>query len=569
LKKAVLIAIAIWGVLLLLGGVSVGVAAWQAKGAADLLKSGAVSTSDVYTAARKVAWMHRLLVAANVNPSVQTLRLMPGISWIPETLSVSSRFVTEANSVLQNGGVEILASALSGKLTPSPGAIEVSQSELISSNAQKMKVPFTKLRSAVVAFENVKVPGVSKQRMKDDLLRANDYLDLAESALVAMQNLPQLIGSETSMRYFVGITNEAELRGIQGIIGQYAIIEINNGKISVSRSGSNLDLVHPPTLPAELIGEYSETYGDMNTEWQNMNLSTFLDPAALQITNAWKLQTGESLDGVVLIDTVALAKWALPKVGSVESAQGRVLSTWEDLADYLSNGIYFDFPSIQIAQKNNQTVRKEFQSEIAEKLITAITSTNLEPEKLIRNLAKPMLEGRVVAWLNNDLGSEFNRTILARSSESFPTDVVVGFNNLAGNKMDFYLRAKASDQVECVGSQVWHDVKVDLSSQSEKIEGYPVYVKRRMDLSEDDPQVVGSYLDISVVVPASSTDFEVSINKNQSAYDLYQLSSGRTTIRLQSEVNVGESSSISVRFRSAGRCDAYRIRLAPLRYSGE
>lgn len=552
-----------------MGGVSVGVAAWQGKGAADLLMSGTVSTIDVQRAARKVTWMHRLLVAADVNPSVQTLRWVPGISWIPETLSVSSRFVTEANSVLQNGGVEILSSALSGELTPNPGAIEVSQSELVSGYAQKMKVPFTKLRSAVVAFENAKVPGVSKQRMRDDLLRANDYLDLAESALAAMQKLPQLVGSETSMRYFVGITNEAELRGVQGIIGQYAVVEMDNGKISVSRSGSNLDLVHPPTLPAELLGEYSETYGDTNTEWQNMNLSPFLDPAALQITNAWKLQTGESLDGVVLIDTVALAKWALPKVGSVESAQGKVLSTWEDLADYLSNGIYYDFPSIQVAGKDNQTARKKFQSEISEKLITAITSTNLEPEKLIRNLVKPMLEGRVVAWLNNDLGSEFNRTILARSSESFPNDVVVAFNNLAGNKMDFYLRAKASDQVGCLGSQVWHVVKVDLSSQSDNFEEYPLYVRRRLDLSENDPQVVGSYLDVSIVVPAGSSDFEASIDENQVVFYTYPQAKGRTTIRLQGEFNVGESASISVRFRSVGRCDAYRIRLAPLTYGGE
>jgi hypothetical protein len=140
---------------------------------------------------------------------------------------------------------------------------------------------------------------------------------------------------------------------------------------------------------------------------------------------------------------------------------------------------------------------------------------------------------------------------------------------LAGNKMDFYLRAKASDQVECVGSQVWHVVKVDLSSQSEKIEEYPLYVRRRLDLSENDPQVVGSYLDVSIVVPAGSSDFEVSIDENQAGYGSYPLAKGRTTIRLQSEVNVGESANISVRFRSAGRCDAYRIRLAPLRYSGE
>jgi hypothetical protein len=293
-----------------------------------------------------------------------------------------------------------------------------------------------------------------------------------------------------------------------------------------------------------------------------VNLSPFLDPAALQITNAWKLQTGESLDGVILLDTVALAKWAIPKVGTIESAQGRVLATWEALADYLSNGVYFEFPTDQIA-------RKQFQSELAGKLIAAITGSSIEPQQLFRSLAKPMTDGRVVAWLNGELGSEFNRTMLARSSESFSTDVVVGFNNLTGNKMDFYLRATTSDQVECVGSQVWHEVRVGLSSQSEKIEGYPEYLTRRLDLSENEPQVVGSYLDVSVVVPAGSADFEVSVDEDQAPYDLHGLTSGRTTVRLQSEVNVGESSSLSVRFRSEGRCDAYRIRMPPLRYDGE
>ena len=562
MKKWFLYAISVWGGLLLLGGICAGVGALQLRSASNTIRNDNLSVNDAQTFSREIAVSNALLKSARYNPSIQILRVVPGVSWAPKALSVGSRAVSEVHSLLENGGNAIAKIALSGELTPQPGAIDVDAALVIAQNAQLFEDQLTKIRSAIVEFGELSIPGIDDSRIDTAVKKATDYLEVANSAVAAMKQMPRLIGSETPVRYFVGITNEAELRGIQGIIGEYATIEIDKGKISVSRTGSNTELVNPDVLPPELIGEYSQTYGETNTEWQNMNLSPFLDPAALQITNAWKLQTGESLDGVILLDTIALAKWAIPKVGAIESAQGRVLETWEALADYLSNGVYFEFPTDQIA-------RKQFQSELAGKLIAAITGSSLEPQQVLRSLAKPMIEGRVVAWLNNELGSEFNRTILARSSESYLTDVVVGFNNWTGNKMDFYLRAATSDEVECVGSQVWHVVKVNLNSPSQKIEGYPEYLTRRLDLSEDDLQVVGSYLDVSIVVPAGSSDFEVSIDENQVVYDTHALENGRITVRFQSEVNVGESASIAVRFRSDNRCDAYRIRMSPLRYGDE
>ena len=534
---------------MLLGGVCAAAGVWQLRSAVDTLRRDDLTPSDGQRFESEIARSNVLFKSARYNPGVQILRVFPGISWAPQALIVGSRVVSEVHSILENGGVEILTTALSGELTPEAGTIDVKAAVGIAENAQRIGDRVLRLRSAIADLDGLQVPGAADSRIDSAVAKATGYLELAESAVAAMKQLPQLIGSETPVRYFVGITNEAELRGIQGIIGEYAIVEIDKGKISVSRTGSNTDLVDPDALPPELVGEYSEIHGNTNTEWQNMNLSPFFEPAALQITSAWNLQTGESLDGVVLLDTVALAKWAIPKVGSVQSAQGRVLTTWEALADYLSNGIYFEFPTDQFA-------RKSFQSELAGQLIASITGSSLDIRQTIQSLAKPMAEGRLVAWLNGAISGEFNSTKLARSTSSFPDDFFVGFNNLTGNKMDFYLGVEAS-------APSCDSVELRFSSSAKLNIDYPDYLTRRLD--SDAQSSVGSYLEVNVVLPSGNSVNKVMELGEDVAFDVYPISGNRTLVRTWIEVLATKVRDITVGFISpSGRCSG-RIHVSPLR----
>jgi hypothetical protein len=551
LKKKVLYAFAIWCGLLVFGAMCVGAGVWKLRSAADTIRNNNLTEVDAQDFAGDIAWSNRLLKFAKFNPGVQMLRVVPGVSWAPQAVSAGSNVVAGVHSLLENGGAEILNVALSGELTPEPGTIDAKAAVGVAENALQMGDRVLRLRSAVADIGGLHVPGVDDSRIDDAVAKATDYLDLAESAVVAMKQLPKLVGSDAPVRYFVGITNEAELRGIQGIIGEYAIVVIDNGKISVSRTGSNTELVNPKSLPPELVGEYSAVFGETNTEWQNVNLSPFLDPAAAQITYAWKLQTGESLDGVVLLDTVALAKWAIPKVGSVQSAQGRVLETWEALADYLSNGVYFEFPT-------NQDARKQFQSELAGQLIEAITGSSLEPQQLIRSLAKPMTDGRVVAWLNGEVGSEFNETVLARSSNSFPDDVVIGYNNLTGNKMDFYLNVDA-------GGSTCRAVELRFTSTADPNVRYPDYLARRLDADEE--ALIGSYLAVNAVFPQGVEVVAVEEAGEPVSFDRYAIDGTRTFVRTWVEVPVGRMRDITYIVDSSRDYCYAGIRVPPLRHT--
>ena len=533
------------------GAITVGAGVLKLRSAADTIRNNKLTEVDAQDFASDIAWSNVLLKFAKFNPGVQMLRVVPGVTWAPQAVSAGSNVVSEVHSLLENGGAKILATALSGELTPEPGTIDVTAAVEVAENAQQIGDRVLRLRSAVADLGGLHVPGVSDSRIDDAVAKVTSYLELAESAVVAMKQLPQLIGSETPVRYFVGITNEAELRGIQGIIGEYAIVEIDTGKISVSRTGSNTELVNPKSLPAELVGEYSAIFGESNAEWQNMNLSPFLDPAALQITSAWKLQTGEQLDGVVLLDTVALAKWAIPKVGSVQSAQGRVLETWEALADYLSNGVYFEFPT-------DQEARKQFQSELAGQLIEAITGSSLEPQQLIRSLAKPMTDGRVVAWLNGEVGSEFNKTVLARSAKSFSDDVVIGYNNLTGNKMDFYLQVDA-------GESTCRAVELKFTSTADPQVRYPEYLTRRLDV--DDEALIGSYFEVNAVFPQGISVVSVEEAGEPVSFDQYAVDSTRTFVRTWVEVPVGGMRDITYIVNSIEDNCYTGIRVPPLRHT--
>ena len=177
---------------------------------------------------------------------------------------------------------------------------------------------------------------------------------------------------------------------------------------------------------------------------------------------------------------------------------------------------------------------------------------------MVKSLAKPMIDGRVVVWLNGEAGVEFNKTLLAHSMTWSQDDVVVGFNNWTGNKMDFYLRAE-------VGWRACGTFILTLRSTADSEVAYPDYLARRLDYDDEYETLVGSLLDMNVVFPKGVKVLSVLTDGEMAAIDTYPISGNRTVVRNRTEIFVGSQTELVFSVDSDKECYSAAIRVAPLR----
>ena len=196
------------------------------------------------------------------------------------------------------------------------------------------------------------------------------------------------------------------------------------------------------------------------------------------------------------MDTVALAELVSSTGGSITTQAGDRLQSPEEISNYLSNGIYFEFPEDNIA-------RKEFQSQLEDGLIQHVLEQAFDVERVARSMFVHFGNGRVHLWFRDPRRQEaISETFIAGSSTSMRNGTIwVGANNFTGNKMDFYVQPAVTVRT-CAGLT---RVTIALANTATKSASYPDYVTRRLDLNGDQGRL-GAVLGLTVVV---KSDFGV------------------------------------------------------------
>lgn len=276
------------------------------------------------------------------------------------------------------------------------------------------------------------IPAVS-----DAVGRLRTASDRAASLLsglsAAARVLPAMLGTEGERRYLLLVQNNAELRSDGGIPGAVAVVTADHGALALETQSAAFGFPRP-VLPLS-AGEQG-LYGDnLGRYLQNVTMTPDFARSGLLAQTMWRDRTGETVDGVIAVDPVALSA-VLAVTGPVRLPDGTVLDR-SDAVSTLLSGTYERFadPAAQDA----------FFAGAARAVFDRVVSGRASPTALARAVGDAATQGRILVWSAHP---EEQRVVAAAGvadllprAEPSRTELGVYLVDNTEAKMDYYLRS--------------------------------------------------------------------------------------------------------------------------------
>jgi hypothetical protein len=378
-----------------------------------------------------------------------------------------------------------------------------------------------------------------------DLIRG--YVDAAARVTDV---LPSMLGRDRPQTYFIGLQNEAELRGTGGLPGAFAIARAYHGTLRFLRFESDNALLPPGKnhlIPTGLsFGRgYESAYGP------SLPTSTFVDsnvspnfPYAARIWQAmWRITSGQQVDGVLALDPTVLS-YFLNATGPAR----------------LRNGTTIDAGNVvplterdEYAMFSDNFKRKQFVVSILKAASLKLTSGAGSALAILHAASRAGNEQRLLAWSSDPriekvLEASHFAGAIPRDNRPFSALIV---NNAAAGKLDFYLTRSVTYERTGCGST--RDVLVTIKlSNNAPASGLPSYVVSRLDRPPpgakpgDNHALVDLYAPPGAELQSVTLDGQLSVASVE--YDV-----GHPIFRFDLELPRGTTRTIAVHLReSAG-----------------
>jgi hypothetical protein len=407
-------------------------------------------------------------------------------------------------------------------------------------------------RSAAIDTEDT-IPqiGVAIDQVVGLVGSAKSAIDGLETAASL---LPSMLGGSGSRSYLLLSLNNAELRATGGLPGAIAVV-LSLGRLSTATALGEFDEPVLELTPSEkiLFGDQLGTYMHDVTYTPNFARTGELAQAM------WFERTGETVDGVMSVDPVALS-YILAATGPVEAGSGITLST-ENAVDVLLSGVYKTFAT--------PAEQDSFFAGATGKIFGAVTAGQADSSVLFSSLGRAAEEDRLNLWSSDDAEqSKIESTGLAgavpRSTEQ-STAFGVYFNDATGAKMDYYL----SSAIGIASGVCRNDrrpsfdvvIKLESRAPSDAALTLPEYVTGAGMYGVAPGNIATS---IFVYAPAGSVPYSVSIDGQEHAFVAAEEES-HSVAGVTVELTPGQQSEVSMKFvGSAGASDAVLLQHTPL-----
>ena len=294
---------------------------------------------------------------------------------------------------------------------------------------------------------------------------------LVQKTDLGVRIAPAMLGATRPMRYFVMLQQLGESRGTGGLIGGFAVLRADHGRLTVEAEGTDKDLRNGPVPPSsDIPKDFVESYRYSGTFdiWQNVNLSPDLPTVAKVIRDRWRHQTGRVIDGVIATDGTSLADLLQGQPPLV--LPGRTVPISE-LEHYLAIDQYAD-----IADPN---LRKDKLTIVAHDALQELVGGGGASDDLLKGAGSAIRSGHLhVASLDSSLGRSLQRLgIDGGLPEGTAPIAYAVVNNGAGSKLDYFLNRSVTYEIgDCQGGRRNTTIKLTLTNQATQSDTLPAYV---------------------------------------------------------------------------------------------
>lgn len=402
---------------------------------------------------------------------------------------------------------------------------------------------------------------------------------LLGNTAIAAKLAPSMLGADGPRTYLMVFQTPAEARGTGGLLGGYGFLRFDNGVPIVDTIGSNTDLapecaeyhstkpgclieIPGPVAEVDLGPEFNKVYGWTKpfSDYRNSNQSPHFPYAAQIWTSMLEEKSGAKIDGVIALDPIVLS-YVLGAVGPVTLADSEVI-TADNVVELTMSTAYVRF-------SDDNRARKRYLQDIATAVVKKVmTATTQSPRQLIDALGRAAGERRISVWsaspADQKLLEETPLAHIVPDDEAPYAQVVI--NNLAGNKMDYYLERQIEYAADGCGGDMRNSTVTVRLTNTATDRPLPDYVAGLDGLGEEIPlkaprgTMVSS---VRVLTTKGAKLLGVSSNGERTSA-ITHLENGHPSFEVQVAIPPGQSGELIFRLSEPTAPGAGRVSVQPL-----
>ena len=370
------------------------------------------------------------------------------------------------------------------QLTVQSGVIDVEALALLAKPLGDLQSTVDGLAAALDDSSSPWLLGQFQARLAKATTLAREISRQAETSATAAQQGPALLGIDGPRRYFMAFTSSAEARGQTGLMGNWAEITIDNGRIKLTDSGRTAELIaglaKQPKATLDASAEYFARYGQFGAGneggsvtpkfWSNITMSPDMPIVGSTMAQLYEQATGRAVDGVFIIDPAGIAA-LLDLTGPVAVPEINLT---------LSGGTAEKFLLLdQYAIPESE--RRDTLEAVTRATIDQVLGARLpSPQVLAADLGPAATQGHISAWAKRP--EEQQLFELAGIDAALPAlngrdGLAVVNDNASGSKIDSFLKRDVKYEATFDDTTGYADAVATVTlTNTAPSTGYPDYV---------------------------------------------------------------------------------------------